>query len=136
MASRESIAELAYQLWIARGQPQGSHEQDWLEAERQLGATQKSNGEGAGHESGSEGSATERARANDAASGGTPGARTSAGRSSGPVKRARSGASSGIKSPGAVGSAVKAARSRSSSNPPVDETDEAPKSAPHDIGEG
>lgn len=30
------IGELAYQLWQARGCPQGSAEQDWLEAERQL----------------------------------------------------------------------------------------------------
>jgi hypothetical protein len=33
-----SIGELAYQLWQARGCPQGSAEQDWLEAERQLDA--------------------------------------------------------------------------------------------------
>jgi hypothetical protein len=33
-----SIGELAYQLWQARGCPQGSAEQDWLEAEMQLDA--------------------------------------------------------------------------------------------------
>ena len=33
-----SIGELAYQLWQARGCPQGSAEQDWLEAERRLDA--------------------------------------------------------------------------------------------------
>jgi hypothetical protein len=32
--SRRSIAELAYELWKARGCPNGSSEQDWLEAER------------------------------------------------------------------------------------------------------
>jgi hypothetical protein len=32
----KSIAELAYQLWVARGRPHGSGEVDWLEAERQL----------------------------------------------------------------------------------------------------
>jgi hypothetical protein len=32
----KSIAELAYQLWVARGRPHGSAEVDWLEAERQL----------------------------------------------------------------------------------------------------
>jgi hypothetical protein len=42
MASRESIAGLAYQLWIARGRPHGSHDQDWLEAERQLCALEES----------------------------------------------------------------------------------------------
>jgi hypothetical protein len=31
-----SIAELAYQLWVRRGCPEGSDELDWLEAERQL----------------------------------------------------------------------------------------------------
>jgi hypothetical protein len=30
------IAMLAYQLWEERGRPEGSPEQDWLEAERQL----------------------------------------------------------------------------------------------------
>jgi hypothetical protein len=33
-----SIAELAYQLWVRRGCPEGSQELDWLEAERQLAA--------------------------------------------------------------------------------------------------
>jgi hypothetical protein len=32
--SKKSIAELAYELWEARGCPHGSSEQDWLEAER------------------------------------------------------------------------------------------------------
>jgi len=32
----KSIAELAYQLWDARGRPQGTAEVDWREAERQL----------------------------------------------------------------------------------------------------
>jgi hypothetical protein len=35
-----SIGEIAYQLWQARGCPQGSAEQDWLEAERRLDAAQ------------------------------------------------------------------------------------------------
>ena len=34
-----SIGELAYRLWQARGCPQGSAEQDWLDAERQLRTT-------------------------------------------------------------------------------------------------
>jgi Protein of unknown function (DUF2934) len=38
MSSNEKIAELAYQLWTERGQPHGSHEQDWLEAEQRLSA--------------------------------------------------------------------------------------------------
>lgn len=35
---RGAIAELAYYLWEARGKPDGSAEEDWLEAERQLSA--------------------------------------------------------------------------------------------------
>ena len=31
---KQSIADLAYELWRARGCPHGSSEQDWLEAER------------------------------------------------------------------------------------------------------
>ena len=31
-----SVGELAYQLWQARGCPDGTAEQDWLDAERQL----------------------------------------------------------------------------------------------------
>ena len=34
--SREEISRLAYALWEARGSGDGSAEQDWLEAERQL----------------------------------------------------------------------------------------------------
>jgi hypothetical protein len=36
MSPDSSIAELAYRLWVARGRPHGSAEEDWLEAERQL----------------------------------------------------------------------------------------------------
>jgi hypothetical protein len=35
-ADAQEIAKLAYQLWQARGCPEGSSEDDWLEAERQL----------------------------------------------------------------------------------------------------
>lgn len=31
-----SIGELAYRLWQARGCPEGTAEQDWLDAEKQL----------------------------------------------------------------------------------------------------
>jgi hypothetical protein len=31
-----TVGELAYRLWQARGCPDGTAEQDWLEAERQL----------------------------------------------------------------------------------------------------
>lgn len=32
----EEIAALAYQLWIERGSPHGSHDEDWYRAEEQL----------------------------------------------------------------------------------------------------
>jgi hypothetical protein len=35
--SREDIARLAYLLWQQRGCPEDSAEENWLEAERQLG---------------------------------------------------------------------------------------------------
>jgi Protein of unknown function (DUF2934) len=38
MSAYQSIAELAYKLWDARGRPQGTEKEDWLEAERQLAA--------------------------------------------------------------------------------------------------
>jgi len=38
---QENIAVLAYQLWIERGCPIGSPEDDWYEAERQLSTQAK-----------------------------------------------------------------------------------------------
>lgn len=38
--THERIAELAYQLWEARGCPHGSATEDWLKAEETLRATQ------------------------------------------------------------------------------------------------
>ena len=34
--SHEEIAVLAYSFWMERGQPEGSPEEDWLRAEREL----------------------------------------------------------------------------------------------------
>lgn len=34
------VAQLAFHLWEQRGRPANSHEEDWLEAERQLRAAQ------------------------------------------------------------------------------------------------
>jgi hypothetical protein len=39
-SSFEDIEELAYALWEARGCPEGSAEEDWLQAERELSASQ------------------------------------------------------------------------------------------------
>jgi hypothetical protein len=35
-APRALIAARAYELWVLRGQPEGSPEKDWYEAEKQL----------------------------------------------------------------------------------------------------
>jgi hypothetical protein len=34
--SHAEIAQLAHHYWIERGHPHGSHEQDWLRAEKEL----------------------------------------------------------------------------------------------------
>jgi Protein of unknown function (DUF2934) len=36
MSTYQEIAELAYRLWDAHGRPEGTQDQDWLAAERQL----------------------------------------------------------------------------------------------------
>ena len=36
----EKIAMRAYEKWVKRGRPQGTHEQDWMEAEAELKAEQ------------------------------------------------------------------------------------------------
>ena len=35
--SHDRIAARAYELWEARGRPEGSDQEDWFEAERELG---------------------------------------------------------------------------------------------------
>jgi hypothetical protein len=41
-SEKGSIGQHAYQLWLDRGCPEGTAEQDWLDAERQLRAAQPS----------------------------------------------------------------------------------------------
>ena len=36
--SRDEIAQRAYEIWVRKGQPAGSADQDWLEAEAELRA--------------------------------------------------------------------------------------------------
>ena len=36
LLARDEIARLAYHLWLERGSPEGSAEQDWYEAEKTL----------------------------------------------------------------------------------------------------
>ena len=38
----DQITQLAYQLWQARGCPDGSPDQDWFEAERTVGSHESS----------------------------------------------------------------------------------------------
>lgn len=123
LSSNQSIAELAYYLWNARGRPNGSEEEDWLEAERRL-ATPKEAGEEAGQEA-----------ARDSAAGHSSDLRSSnAGIQSNPAnkkstagRKSRGGVKSTLKSAKASGSAGKATASEGGCNPPVDETDDAPR---------
>lgn len=50
MSSKQSIEQLAYQLWNVRGRPHGSDEEDWLEAERRLAAAEEWDRDGGGRE--------------------------------------------------------------------------------------
>jgi hypothetical protein len=43
MFSHDDIASHAYKLWLDRGSPKGSQDQDWQEATRQLRARAESN---------------------------------------------------------------------------------------------
>jgi len=40
--SQQDVAKLAYALWEERGMPDGSAEEDWIQAERQLRGEQPS----------------------------------------------------------------------------------------------
>lgn len=42
LSTHDQIAERAYELWIARGRPEGSAELDWLQAEEELRAAMES----------------------------------------------------------------------------------------------
>jgi hypothetical protein len=135
---RSSIAELAYQLWLQRGCPEGTEELDWMEAERQLAASERgpaspatsdpapsyvlgSAPDGAGGTMQPDAGAAARTSPSDrrprpgvrGRSGGRPTAATSA-----PENRAQS------------------SRPKKTAEPPVDETDDGPGSAPDDTGEG
>ena len=40
-AFHEAVARLAYQLWEQKGHPEGSAEQDWRQAEQEMGMAQR-----------------------------------------------------------------------------------------------
>jgi hypothetical protein len=48
MVPHEKIAMRAYERWIKKGRPQGTHVQDWLEAEAELKVEQARGGLGGG----------------------------------------------------------------------------------------
>jgi Protein of unknown function (DUF2934) len=125
LSSKQSIAELAYHLWNARGRPHGSEEENWLEAERRLATkeTLPTRNPAAG-------------RSPEIPSSNVRNRSNAGDKKSAPGRRSRTEAKPTLKAARASDSAGKAAASREVSNPPVDETDDAPKTAPHDIGEG
>jgi hypothetical protein len=124
MSSNQSIAKLAYHLWNARGRPHGSEEEDWLEAERQLAAEAEANVGDAGRESTIDASLKETFPASDPAASHIPDL---------PPSNAEAKWSAADKRPR---KSVNGASASAGSNPPVDETDDAPTTAPRDIGEG
>jgi hypothetical protein len=114
MRANKSIAELAYQLWDARGRPHGSEEEDWLEAEQQLARAKELDAADLKREGGADSSLKEPFPARE------PDSALSA------TKSTASGAERG--------EATTAAGRID--HPPVDETDDAPVTAPGDTGEG
>jgi Protein of unknown function (DUF2934) len=130
---KQSIAELAYQLWNARGRPHGSEEEDWLEAERQLTAAEEPD-----RESVVDASLKETFPASDPAASHIPDVPPSnaAEKWNAAGKKPRTGTESVLKRASASRSVGKATVSQQVGNPPVDETDDAPNTAPRDIGEG
>jgi hypothetical protein len=127
VSSKQSIADLAYHLWNARGRPHGSESEDWLEAERRLAAPEE-DGEGGGPEGVLDASLKETLPTRGRAAGRSPELPSS-------TVRNRSNAGDKRSAPGRR-SRTQAKSTREVSNPPVDETDDGPKTAPHDIGEG
>jgi hypothetical protein len=123
VSSKQSIAELAYHLWNARGRPHGSEEEDWLEAERQLATAKEADRDDGGREGAVDASLKETVRSRDAAA-------------SHPVDLPPSNAREKKSARDKKSVAGKSSASRKVSNPPVDETDDGPKTAPRDIGEG
>jgi hypothetical protein len=124
MSSEKSIAELAYRLWNARGRPDGSAEEDWLEAERRLAMPAEADRAGAAIDGVGRDVAV-RNGATDPSLEDTLSASISA---AGHKADSSSNANDNWHSVGVT--------PRSDTNPPVEETDDGPTIAPHDIGEG
>jgi hypothetical protein len=114
MPSKQSVAELAYHLWLARGRPQGSSDTDWFEAERLLAVTS---------ETMIDDSLQESFPASDPPASHLPDVP--------PANAADKWAAAGL-----APRTKDRSRSRNRNQPPVDETDDAVATAPGDIGGG
>jgi hypothetical protein len=139
MNSNQSIAELAYQLWSSRGRPHGSEEEDWLEAERQLSARAEANGSASGRDCAVDTSLKESFPASDPAASHLPDLPPSNAAdkwiAAGKAPRTTSIPTlSRASAPRPAAQTIIAASE--ARDPPVDETDDVPNTAPHDIGEG
>jgi hypothetical protein len=137
MSSHQSIAERAYHLWSARGRPHGSEKEDWLEAERQLSSAKQAGGDGEGRDAALDASLKETFPASDPAASRLPDVPPSnaAEKWKAAGKKPRKDARSSSKA-NASSAARTAAASDEVSNPPVDETDDGPATAPGNNGEG
>jgi hypothetical protein len=136
--SKQSISELAYQLWSARGRPHGSEEEDWLEAERQLAVAADINADGGRRDRAIDMSLKESFPASDPAASHIPDLPPSnaAEKWSAAGKEPRSESRPRLKSASASHLGDKAIGSAEDSNAPVDESDDGPPTAARDIGEG
>jgi hypothetical protein len=146
MPSKQAIAELAYHLWNARGRPDNSEEEDWLDAERQLAAADESSRDAARppgramdrREESLDAALEDTFPASDPIASHLPDIPPSNGKDERlrNAKRAPGSPSVPVKAAKRRGSSGAASTSQEFGDPPVDETDDAPTTAPHDIGEG
>jgi len=128
------------------GRPHGSEEEDWLEAERQLAAAAESDQPGIGRDGAPHGtgngavdtSLKDTFPASDPPASHLPDVPPSnaADKWHASGRASRTAPRPTLKRSATPGLVAKAAASEEASSPPVDETDYAPPTAPHDIGEG
>jgi hypothetical protein len=123
------IANRAYELWVQRGRPHGSQEEDWLEAERQLAGEQPpipKSSDSAHRDS----SLAASFPASDPPASRIPDAPPVNASAKWEAARNKEGAQGTKPSKDAQKNPESATRR------PVDESDDAPPTAPRDIGEG
>lgn len=139
MSSNQQIAELAYRLWTERGRPHGSAAEDWREAERQLASTSAAERAGGSRDGAVDVSLEETFPASDPVASHIPDAPPSNAddkwSAAGKTRKGKAKTSSKT-ARASVSAAKKTPASRRAGNPPVDETDDFPATAPRDTGEG